>query len=132
MSLEKARRLNAVIVEARKLVGDQTASIASELYDRMKYDSRLIQAGTRINWNGMLKRAAVDLWDTEQNTPDNAPMLWEDIAYKLGERIIPDAITAGAAFAKDEKGWWNDTLYVSLIDENVWTPEQHPEGWKEK
>lgn len=132
MSLEKARRLNAVIVEARKLVGDQTASIASELYDRMKYDSRLIQAGTRINWNGMLKRAAVDLWDTEQNTPDNAPTLWEDIAYKLGERIIPDAITAGVAFAKDEKGWWNDTLYVSLIDENVWTPEQHPEGWQEK
>lgn len=130
MSIEKARRLNAVIVEARKLVNDQTASVAPELYAEMEHGGELIKAGTRINWHGTLKRAAVDLWDTEQNTPDNAPTLWEDIAYKLGDRIIPDTITAGTAFAKGEKGWWGDALYVSLIDANVWTPEQYPAGWR--
>ena len=76
-------------------------------------------------------RAAVDLWDTKENNPDNAPTLWEDIAYKEGYRIIPETITAGTAFMKDERGWWKDILYKSILDNNVWTPEQYPSGWEE-
>ena len=64
------------------------------------------------------------------NSPDNAPTLWEDILYRDGYRIIPDVITAGTAFALDELGWWGDTLYKSLLDANVWTPEQHASGWE--
>ena len=89
-----------------------------------------VPAGTRINWHGTIKRAAVDLWDTETNNPDNAPTLWEDIAYREGYRVIPETITAGTAFAKDELGWWGDVLYKSLIDANVYTPEAYPAGWE--
>ena len=130
MNRAKAARLNAVIVAGRELVDDKTASIAPEIFASLKEDGSLISHGTRINWNGTLKRAAVDLWDTAENNPDNAPTLWEDIAYKLGDRIIPETITAGLAFAKDERGWWNDVLYKSLIDANVWTPEQYPDSWE--
>jgi hypothetical protein len=70
------------------------------------------------------------LWDTEANNPENAPTLWEDILYRNGIRIIPEVITVGTAFAKDEKGWWGDTLYKSLIDNNVWTPADYPTGWE--
>jgi hypothetical protein len=35
------------------------------------------------------------------------------------------------AFSKDECGWWNDKLYKSLIDANVYTPEQYEAGWEE-
>ena len=90
----------------------------------------MIKVGTRINWNGVLKRASVDLYDTLENNPDNAPTLWEDIEYKEGYRIIPQTITVGTAFSKDELGWWEDTLYKSLLDNNVWTPEQYPSGWE--
>ena len=89
-----------------------------------------MSAGTRINWYGKVKRAAVDLWDRTENNPDNAPTLWEDLAYRDGIRIIPETITAGLAFAKDELGWWGDTLYKSLLDANVWTPEQNASGWE--
>lgn len=129
MNEERATRLHTVIAAGCALADDRTASVAPELYDLLKGNGDLIKAGTRINWYGTLKRAAVDLWDTEQNTPDNAPTLWEDIAYKMGERIIPETITAGTAFAMYEKGWWRDTLYVSLLDANVWTPEDYPQGW---
>lgn len=37
---------------------------------------------------------------------------------------------AGRAFAKGEKGWWNDELYESLLAANVWTPAVNPDGWK--
>lgn len=131
MSRDIRERLHDVIVASRKLVDDKTASIAPELFGRLKEDGSLVEHGTRINWNGVLKRAAVDLWDTEENNPDNAPTLWEDIMYKDGNRIIPDVITVGTAFAKDECGWWNDVLYKSLIDANVYTPEQYAAGWEE-
>lgn len=130
MNREKADRLHAVIMAGISPLDDQTASIAPELYNRMRFDGSLIRTGTRINWNGQLKKAAVDLWDTETNTPDAAPTLWEDIAYKRGIRIIQDVITAGTAFAKGEQGWRGDVLYESLIDANVWTPEAYPDGWR--
>ena len=130
MRHEFFKRIHTVISAASALLDDQTASIAPEVYDEMEYGGELIKAGTRINWNGTLMRAAVDLWDTEQNTPDNAHTLWEDIAYKKGIRIIPEIITAGTAFAKGEQGWWKDVLYTSLVDANVWTPEAYPAGWK--
>lgn len=127
--MEQARKLRPLVVKAAQSLDDKDASEAVALFDGMSYDGSLIKTGTRINWHGMLKRAAVDLWDTDANSPDNAPTLWEDIAYKQGIRIIPDVITAGTAFAKSEQGWRGDTLYESLIDANVWTPEQYPAGW---
>ena len=124
------QRLHTVVDAGRRLVDDQTASISPELYSQMQYDGSLISAGTRINWNGVLKRAAVDLWDTEENTPDNAPALWEDIAYREGYRIIPDTITATLAFSLGEIGWWKDAKYKSLIIANTYTPDEYPAGWE--
>lgn len=128
--LEKARKYRAVIEEAMGLTNDKLASEAPDLFSGLKENGSLIPAGTRINWNGVLKRAATDLWDTESNNPDNAPSLWEDITYREGYRIIPKTITAGTAFAKDECGWWEDSLYKSLIEANVYTPAQYPAGWE--
>lgn len=105
-------------------------SLHPDLFPRLKGEGSLVKAGTHINWGGMVKRAAVDLWDTETNDPNHTPGLWEDISYREGYRIIPETITAGTAFEKDECGWWNDILYKSLIDANVYTPEQYPAGWE--
>lgn len=109
---------------------DATASTVIPLYGGMKYDGALIKAGTRINWNGTLKRAAVALWDTVDNDPEHAPNLWEDIQYRDGYRIIPDVITVGLAFKLGELGWWKDVLYQSKLEANVNTPEQYPDGWE--
>ena len=130
ITLERARQLRAMIEAAAGNLTDADASTAAELFPRLKQDGSLVSAGTRINWNGKVKRAAVDLWDRAENDPDNAPTLWEDLAYRDGIRIIPETITAGLAFAKDDLGWWGDTLYKSLLDANVWTPEQNASGWE--
>lgn len=128
--LEKARLLRQNIIYGSMSLDDKAASETPELFDRLNENGGLVPVGTRINWNGMIKRATVDLWDTEENNPNNAPSLWEDIEYKEGYRIIPETITVGTAFSKNELGWWKDTLYKSLLDSNVWTPEQNPSGWE--
>lgn len=130
MTRAEARKLRAIVEQAAVSLDDKTASEGARLFPRLTQGGALIPAGTRINWNGTVKKAAVDLWDTAESTPDAAPTLWEDISYRDGIRIIPDAITAATAFAKGEQGWWKDTLYTSLLDANVHTPKQHPAGWE--
>lgn len=118
------QNINTVITD------DAVASRSVEFHPGMKYDGSLIPAKTRINWHGTLKRAAVDIWDTKENNPDNAPTLWEDIAYRDGFRIIPEVITATLAFSEGECGWWGDTLYRSTVNGNVYTPAVYPGNWE--
>lgn len=133
MKLPKLLQLRRLIEQAAVSLSDQDASCAAELFPQMKYDESLILYRTRINWKGKVKMAAQDLWDNEQNNPENAPTLWEDLEYRDGIRIIPAVITAAKAFSYGEKGWWGDDLYKSLMPgekTNVYTPEQYPAGWE--
>lgn len=130
MTRKEAMKLRGIVEQAAVSLDDRTASEAAMLFPRLKGDGSLISGGTRINWNGQIKRAAAALWDTAENTPDAAPTLWEDIEYREGYRIIPEVITSTAAFAEDEYGWWGDALYKSLIPANTYTPEQYPAGWE--
>ena len=130
MKRAEAIYLRSIVEQASASLDDKTASTAAMLFPRLKQNGELVKAGTRINWNGTIKRAAVNLWDTAENNPDNAPNLWADIEYKEGYRIIPEVITVTTAFAKDECGWWNDALYRSKAEANVYTPEQYPSNWE--
>lgn len=130
MTRAEAMKLRAIVEQAATSLDDKTASEGAMLFPRLKQDGSLVKAGTRINWYGVVKRAAVDLWDRADNDPDNAPALWEDIAYRDGIRMIPDSITVGLGFSKGELGWKGGKVYESLLDGNVWTPEAYPDGWR--
>lgn len=131
MTEKEARALRSLITQGAQSLSDAQVSTAPEVLPRLTYDGSLISNGTRINWNGTIKRAAVDLWDAEANDPDHAPTLWEDVLYRDGYRIIPETITVGLQFSSGELGWWDGKLYRSLRDANVWTPADYPAGWKE-
>lgn len=131
MKRSEAIYLRSIVEQAATSLDDKTASTAATLFPSMKYDGKIIRAGTRINWNGVLKKAAVDLWDRPENNPDNAPTLWEDLPYKDGYRIIPEVITVTSAFSNGEIGLWTDGLkYRSKKDSNVYTPAVRPEDWE--
>lgn len=127
--IDKARVQRELILKAMENLDDQDASRVPEFYITLKYDGSFVPNGARVNWNGVLKKAVVDIWDREENNPDNAPTLWVNIDYKDGIRIIPETITVSTMFAKDELGWWNDVLYKSLVDANVYTPDQYAANW---
>ena len=132
MTRSEAQKLIADIVKLREAATDAQASLTVSVYPTLKQDGSLIKSGTRINYNGMIIRAAVDLYDTETNSPENAPTLWETLNYKDGYRIIPEVLTLGTAFSKGELGWWNDELYESLVDSNVYTPDQYALNWSKQ
>ena len=132
MTRSEAQKLITDIVKLREAATDTQASLAVSVYPTLKQDGSLIKSGTRINHNGMIIRAAVDLYDTETNSPENAPTLWEVLNYKEGYRIIPEVITVGTAFSKGELGWWNGELYESLVNSNVYTPDQYAPNWSKQ
>lgn len=119
------RLLEAFVAQA----DDATASIAPKFSPTLPHDGGLVRAGTRVNVDGIIWKATVDLWDTEENSPENDPTLWEKLAYRDGYRIIPETITVTGAFAKGERGWWGDVLMESVVDSNVYTPEQYAANW---
>lgn len=129
ISKSKAMKIRALAMESAVGMDDINASSLPEMFPKLKEDGSLVEAGTRINWNGKLQKATVDLWDTTENNPDNAPTLWEYLSYVNGYREIPEVITVTTAFAKGEIGIWKGKLYESLHDANVWNPEQFAAGW---
>ena len=109
---------------------DKTASYMPAMSPKLKQNGSLVKAGTRINWNGSVMKAAVDLWDTAENDPDHAPTLWAKIDYRDGYRVIPETITVTTAFSEGEYGWWGDVLYKSKVNNNVYTPAQYAANWE--
>ena len=109
---------------------DKIASYMPAMSPKLKQDGGLVKAGTRINWNGTVMKAAVDLWDRAENDPDHAPTLWAKIDYRDGYRIIPETITVTTAFSEGEYGWWGDVLYRSKVNSNVYTPAQYAANWE--
>ena len=132
--IERARQFRKSGVAWAKDLPDNEASTVPSLYEGMKYDGSLIAAGTRINWHDKIMKAAVDLWDREENNPDNAPALWEELQYKDGIRIIPTVITVTTAFSQDELGYWeeDESVYKSLVNGNVFTPAEYAQNWEKQ
>lgn len=130
LTRSKALKIRAMAMEVANEMTDPEATTVPEMFPKLKGNGELISAGTRINWNGTLMKATVDLWDTTENNPDNAPTLWEVINYTNGYRTIPEVITVTTAFSKGELGYWKDAVYESLYEANVWNPDQFPAGWK--
>ena len=128
--LEQVKALRAALDNLAENATDAVASASVIAYPKLKEDSSLVKAGTRINWKGVIKKAAVDLWDAAENNPDNAPTLWEDLLYKDGYRIIPEIITVTTAFSEDEYGWWDDILYRSKVNNNIYNPTQYSNNWE--
>lgn len=130
MTRDEALKLRAIVEQAAASLDDKTASEGVQLFPRLKHDGALVNAGTRINHGGRIKRARVPLWDTFENSPDVAPNLWEDIEYRAGIRVAPDVFTSTNAAKYGELLWFGDNVFKSLKDGNTHTPAQAPEVWE--
>lgn len=133
MKRSEAIEMRRAIERGSKSLSDKEVSITPEILPRMRYTGKAIEAGTRINWYGKVKSAAVTLWDREDNDPDRAPGLWNDINYRKGIRVIPEHILVTAPFSEGEEGIDdNDIVWVSKYNNNVYTPVQYEANWYKK
>lgn len=131
MTREKALALRALIEKAAVSLSDEDALGGAELFPawaanidyeldyRVRYLTKLykcVQAHTsQIGWE-----------------PPTTPALWTEVAEPGGIPVWRQPSGAQDAYQTGERVWYpakNTTVYVSLIDNNVWSPEAYPAGW---
>lgn len=130
LHLDMRQRVNSLSID------NQTAGRMIDYFPTMQEvcaEGESIKALTRIrddNDPSVIWRSNVDLWNTEENSPKNAPTLWDKIAYHNGIRIIPDVIPATLAWKMDELGWRDGHIYKSGMDGNVYLPGTQGAPWE--
>jgi hypothetical protein len=129
--LEAARPVRDVMDKAGELLDDAQASKVVALYGPYPKDGSLVKVGRRINWKGKLVRAKVGLWATDENNPDNAPDLWEEIKYRDGYRVLTGPITASNPVLPGEKCWEGDVLYECIYHVAcTYRPSEYAAAWR--
>ena len=119
-SIERAAALqdDAAALENIDLYPIWKAGIAVAVGDRLRYEETLykvIQAHTT----------------QEDWTPDKTPALFVVVSLdEWPEWKQPTG--AQDAYNKGDKVTYKGDHYISLIDGNVWSPEEYPAGWEKQ
>ena len=130
---DKARELRPLLVKASASLSDEDALEAVELFDAWQMDTWYTR-GTRLRYGDKLYRVEQDHTSQADWLPDITPALYTEVA-KPGEIPVWKQPTgAQDAYQKGDKVWFPEkdtTVYESLIDANVYSPEAYPAGWKQ-
>ena len=133
MKREHAYKLREMMHKAAVSLGDKDALEAVELFPAWVADTAYA-ADDRIRYGEKLYRCVQSHTSQADWTPDVTPALWTEVA-KPGEIPVWKQPTgAQDAYNKGDKVWYpekNTTVYESLIDANVYSPEAYPAGWME-
>lgn len=130
--VDKARQLRAVI-EGLAVNLDDTAAIESlELFPNWKVGVQYT-IGDRVRYEGVLYKVLQAHTSQAEWTPDVAVSLFAKVLNPEGEIPVweqPDSTNAYMTGDKVHYPTIEDPIYESTIDNNVWSPEAYPQGWK--
>lgn len=132
MTREKALQLRALLVKASASLSDEDALDGIELFAPWQMDTWYTR-GTRLRYGDKLYRVEQDHTSKADWLPDITPALYTEVA-KPGEIPVWKQPTgAQDAYNKGDKVHYPDSdspVYVSTIDNNVWSPDAYPQGWE--
>lgn len=140
---EKAYRVRALIEQAmsRTVLTDAEASEASMMFpawDKLLAEGKVfaqedVDSRYRLRYGDQLYAVTQPHTVQADWTPDAAVSMYEPIDYRDGYRIIGEYITAANPFSAGEEGIDADgVIWVSRVDDNVYTPTQYPDNWERK
>lgn len=125
-------KLREMIEKASVSLADDDALEATELFPAWQADTEYI-LDQRVRYGDKLYKCVQAHTSQADWTPDATPALWTEVA-KPGEISVWRQPTgAQDAYMTGDKVWYPDvdtTVYESLIDNNVWSPSDYPQGWK--
>lgn len=129
---EKARALRPLIEKAAISLSDEDAIGCVELFPMWAADVGYT-VDERIRYGDKLYRCVQAHTSQADWTPPSTPALWTEVA-KPGEIPVWRQPTgAQDAYMTGDKVWYPEkgtTVYVSTIDNNVWSPDAYPAGWE--
>lgn len=128
--IEKAREYRSIIENSMQSVTDETALRAVSLFPQWK-EGETYTKDQRVRFEGVLYSVLQDHTSQEGWTPTAASSLFAKVlipdADVIPEWEQPDSTNP---YKKGDKVLFEGVVYVSLINNNVWSPSAYPQGWE--
>lgn len=128
--IELAKKLRPIIEQSMQSVSDETALEAVSLFPQWK-EGETYTTGQRVRYDGVLYSVLQDHTSQAGWTPTTASGLFAKVlipdADVIPEWEQPDSTNG---YSVGDKVLFEGVVYVSLIDNNVWSPAAYPDGWE--
>lgn len=132
---DKARYLRTMIEELTVNLDDEEAISSAELFPNWKVDTQYV-IGDRVRYGSILYKVLQAHTSQADWTPDVAVSLFARVLIPDPE-IIPVWVQPDSTnpYMTGDKVYYptaQDDVYQSLIDNNVWSPADYPQGWQKQ
>ena len=110
---------------------DDLAQFSVAMYPHWNGESVEYTTDYRIQYNYVVYKCLQPHTSQPQWTPTDAPSLWAKVLVPSPD-VIPDWEQPDStnAYMTGDKVRYNGKVYESLIDNNIWSPEAYPQGWR--
>ena len=128
---ELATYRNAMLKGATVLTDEEALEVPA-LFPNWEV-GKAYAVGDRVFYEDNLYRCEQAHTAQEEWTPPATKALWTNIALPHEIPVWVQPTGAQDAYNTGDKVWYPEvdtTVYESLIDANVWSPEAYPQGWK--
>ena len=128
---ERAKILRQYIEKAAQSLTDADALEGVELFAAWSGDGVQYAKDDRVRYEGTLYKVLQAHTSQAGWTPTAAPSLFAKVLIPVAGEIPdweqPDSTNP---YMKGDRVRYNGKVYESLIDNNVWSPDAYPAGWK--
>lgn len=129
-NLEEATLLRQQLNDVINTMTDEEAQERAFLFPNWKTNTSY-NVGTRVRYGGRIFKVlqahtSQDIW-----TPTHAPSLFAQVLTdeETGEPTAWQQPTSTNPYMYGDKVIYNNAIYESIIDFNVWNPTDYPQGW---
>ena len=117
--------------EAAELSDEDALAVAAAFPAWVEKIGKPVAVDERYWYDGSLWKVIQAHTVQEDWTPDTAVSLFVEVSIEeWPEWVQPTG--AQDAYMTGDKVTYNGKHYVSLIDNNTWSPEAYPQGWEER
>lgn len=129
--LENQRKL--ALTFFAETLSDAQALQVPMLFDEFDGNGVAYEVGKRVLYNDILYKVIQAHTSQADWTPVAAPSLFAKVINETIDGSIPEFEQPGSTnpYMKGDRVIFNGKVYESLIDNNVYSPEAYPAGWKE-
>lgn len=129
--IELAQKLRPYIEKAAISLSDEDALEAVNLFPNWRENEPYV-VDQRVKYEEILYKCLQAHTSQANWTPTAAPSLWAKVLIP-DENVIPEWEQPDStnAYKIGDRVMFNDVVYESVINNNVWSPATYPAGWKE-
>ena len=111
-------------------ISDGAALKMPEVFPHWNGNSKEYAKDDKVLYDGVLYKVLQNHTSQEGWTPTSAPSLFAKVLTSEGEILEWEQPSSTNPYMKGDKVKYNGKVYESLVDNNVWSPDGYPAGWK--